>query len=528
MILGGFVAFIGLAAYRFAVQTGAFRNSDDAANFLAGAEMAEGDWNLHGWIMAPDNYYPTEVLAQAVLKLLFGWHPIFMQLEQGLVWAAVAFAGTYLACSGMRARHLPGVASIALALLAFNVFEHAFRDVTILNIGSHGLTILLTLLTFGVVGLSGRPRRRRARRSVLLACLMVTGTFADPIFVVIACLPVASVSALGLAGADRQGKSTDLAIALGAIVVGRSLVVAMGRGGGFDSLALPVSFATFPDLLSHLGFAAESITRLLGAEFFGRTLGGDLASGPIILLLRAPFVLMLVIAFFKVGGEMLRRVETWPADRPASRDDLEPLLWLSFSFCVASTCITTVIVDEPCVRFFLPAAVTGSILTARRFGASPLPAAYGVAGLVLSVIFGVLLLSHRSPRRDLVIPQLYQLMDVLREHHLQHGYGGYWETMIVTVMSNRDITSLPLMAQPDGRLHPLPYFVNLDWFRRAAREWRGPVFFVSERGGQSSPLMMPEEAVHQEFGHSAERIDLGLFIINVYDVSGPELKSIVP
>ena len=238
---------------------------------------------------------------------------------------------------------------------------------------------------------------------------------------------------------------------------------------------------------------------------------------------------MLALAWWRVGADVLGRIERWPDGDPARLpDDLEPLLWFSLTFCVVSTCITTVIIDEPCLRFFLPAAVTGGILAARRFGRSTLLAAYGFGCLLLSIVFGVLLVSHDSPRKVVAIPQIHQLIDVLRQHHLRHGYAGYWEGQIVTALTDREITSIPLYEGDDRRLHPLGYLTNLDWSRAAARDWRGRTFFVSERTDRPGVFQTPEEAVVGEFGRPVERIDLGLFVVSVYDFRDHALTALAP
>ena len=78
--------------------------------------------------MAFDGCCPTDVPAQAILRRLFGCHPILMQHLEAAVWAAVALVGTGLAQVGLRAWSLPGTVSIARALPASDGFGHGRRD----------------------------------------------------------------------------------------------------------------------------------------------------------------------------------------------------------------------------------------------------------------------------------------------------------------------------------------------------------------------------------------------------------------
>ncbi len=516
------IGFAALVAFRFALTSAAFRNADDAGNFLAGVDMAEGNWRLHGWVMAPDNYVPTDVLGQAILKLLFGFHPIFMQAWEALVWAAVGALGAALAGVGAPRRHLPGTLCLALSLLAFNIFGHEFRDVFLSSIASHGFTILLTLGTFGLVATWDglwRPRSA-ALRAALLGGVMTVGAFADPIFVVVACLPVLAVALLGIR-LDGSGSRPEIQIgvAVGAVLLARALLALNAQTGGFTSIRLSIPLASFEDLSSHLGFAVQSIARLLGAEFFGRSFDQPLTAGPLIYLLRAPLVIGLAIVCWAVGGQVFRRVVAWPNGRPAQGgEDLDHLLWFNLVCCVASASITTVIVDQSCARFFYPAAVAGSILVARRFGRMPLGALYGGATMLASIVFGIAALPPGSPRDNATIPQVGQIIGALRQHGLRHGYAGYWESTIVTAIADRKITSLPIAPGPDGRLHAFQWLCNLDWFRSAAADWHDRIFVIaaSRPGG----LELSEDAIIRQFGRPAERIDLGQFIIDVYDPSG--------
>ena len=516
-----------LAAYRFAVTNGDFRNSDDAANVLAATDLSQGNLRLHGWLLTPENYYPTDLLGQAVLKLLFGFHPLFMQGLETLFWAAVALTGLYLACLRRPRHQWPGTASIALALLALNVFDHGFSEVVLTNIGSHGSTILLTLLTFTVATADGLQPIPRA---ALLGLFVATGSLSDRIFEVIACLPVLADAVLDTGRREsRRPALVRIAVTVAAVILAHAALALNTATGGFEVLSFPVALATYPEILAHIAFAADGIARLLGADFFGRNLRRPLTSGAAITLLRAPFLLLFLIASWQAGSRLLRQVRRWPRPSgPSANADLERLLWFSMAFCLASTCITTAITDPACVRYFLPAAVTGSILVARSFGRSSLTAAYGALTCAASLAAGLTFASHSRPGRVVAIPQLYHIVDALEAAHLQHGFAGYWEGSIVTVLSKRRITSLPLCEAADGSLQPLRYFTNLDWYRTAARMWQGRVFFISERTSDQSPMVAPEAAVLRQFGHPIQRIDQGQFVINIYDLHRGALAALSP
>ncbi len=521
-----------LAFYEFRATIPSFRNSDDASNFLAGVEMAEGNWRLHGWIMAVDNYYLTDVLLQATLRLLFGLHPLFMQAAESAIWAAIAVLGIRLALRGSAGAPPPariGILALALALLVFNVFERQFRDVFLTSVASHGFTILLTLLAFTLAAgddtaAASRPQRQVWQRMLPLGAVVTVGSFADPIFVVIACLPLLATGLLELGPPwSRRRALACIGTTVAAVALAKGSLALSIRNDGFGIAQMPLQLAGFPEFGSHLAFAAESITRLLGAEFYGRPVQLNGKVG--ITLLRAPLVLAFLIACWEVGRDTVQCVRDWPLPgRPDA--DLDRLLWISVVVNIASTVMTTVIQDPTCTRFFLPAAVTGSILIARRLGRAPLVALYGVIVLLASVAIAVRGIPPGTPGSTMAIAQVEILTDTLRRNGLRHGYAGYWEGAIVTVLSRREITSLALVGGGDGRLHSFNWFCNLDWYRNAARRWSGPIFVVV--APRAEGLELSQEMAVRTLGPPLRTIPAGGSVIDVYDVRPGALGGLQP
>lgn len=517
------------------MTAGGFRNSDDANNFLAGAEMAAGNWQLHGWTMAPSNYFLTDVFGEAMLRLLFGDHPVLMQGLEALIWAGIGLTGTVLAMLGAQRRHLPGIVSIALALLAFNIFQDQghdiflgqSRNIFLTGVASHGSTILLALLALLLVA-TGCDRagdfRPTPMRTALLGGIVTVGSAADPIFDVIACLPIIGLALLGAPSRDDRRRLLPLAGAtVGGVIVGASLLYLNVLTHGFSSTSIPLQFATVPEMLNHLAFAAAGIATVLGAGLAGNGHGTANFGITLVHLLRLPFVLGFAIVCWSVGGEVLRRVCRWPRRHPATRAaELDQMLWISLAASIASVVITTVIKNSAGVRFLLPATTMGSILVARRFGCFMLPTLYAAGIMPASLL--LLLLTAGTPTT--FAPAQLALLRALREHGLRHGYAGYWDASITTVAARREITVLALLGVND-RLYAFDWFCNLEWFRTAARDWHGRVFFVVTRRPED-PIELTPAIVAAQFGKPAETVDLGSTLIEIYDLPEHALATLTP
>ena len=198
------------------------------------------------------------------------------------------------------------------------------------------------------------------------------------------------------------------------------------------------------------------------------------------------------------------------------------MLWISLAASIASVVITTVIKNPAGVRFLLPATTMGSILVARRFGRITLPALYAVGIMPASLL--VLLLTAGTPTT--FAPHQLAILRALRDHGLRHGYAGYWDASITTVAARRQITVLALLGVND-RLYADNWFCNLDWFRIAARDWNGRVFFVVTRR-PDDPIELTPAMVAAQFGKPVETVDLGSSLIEIYDLPEHALATLTP
>ena len=163
---------------------------------------------------------------------------------------------------------------------------------------------------------------------------------------------------------------------------------------------------------------------------------------------------------------------------------------------------------------------------ARQLGRVTLAAAYGLTMLPISIVAALLSIPRVPPGGGIAVPQEAELVRTLLVRGLHHGYAGYWEANMTTVLSGRAVTSLPILDGDDHRLHPLVWFDNLDWFARAARDWRGPVFFVVSQ--QPAGLELSRGAVERQFGPPKEVIELHLYSVLVYDLSPRDLLTLLP
>ena len=522
-----FVAFAALAMLRLVVSFPVPRNSDDANNFLAGVEMGRGNWNLHGWFMAPDSFYTTDVLGIAVLTRVFGVHPLLMQGLEAVLWAMIVMTGILLAARGRGVREsiVAGLAVITLLAFTVQMGNGAMQIPTM--VASHAFPILLALLTFWMtVEVCERDGPIRLSRLALLGLAVVMGSIADPTYVVMGCLPVLVTCFMRL---TRRGRNADklavLCVVLSGLALSRLIQHRLRHAGGFEQLTLQIDFAGFNEIIAHTLFSLHAFAENFGADFSGKPVTPSLLDGPYIFILRFPFLLLFFLALAEVGFLCLKQFRRWP-DRQAAAVGpgcLDQLLFTSVVLGATAAIVTTAIVDGSCVRYFLPATVAGAILLARTYAATPFFALYVAVGLAGSVLSEAHILKNGPGRAVMAEENVMRLSNTLRAHDLHHGYAGYWQSSIITALTKEDIRVLALTDGGSDGLRPMRWFANQDWYSAASTGWRGQVFFVARASGTGS-MELSQETVIRDFGTPVEILHVGPYLVDVYNVGHGEMK----
>lgn len=521
---GGFVvlAFLALTKLRLFIAYPFPRNSDDANNFLAGIDMANGNWSLHGWMMAPDNLYFTNVLGDAILSRLFGPQPELMFWHGAIVWALLVVAAVFLAARGLgkRASVVAAVTIATLLALTVPLNSQTFSWQTLVS--SHAAQILLALLVFALAAvIATTPGKVKISQSVCLALLIFAGSFSDPIFVEMACLPILATCFVRPL-TNKRGRAMVVACVLLGFVAARLGIGMFHSHGGFESLPMTISFATFGDVINHLQFAARSLLKLLGADFTGATLDANPFNSAYISILRFPFLFFFVFSMIAASVRLLQRLHSWPdADDADTQSEFIDLLLLFGALLSAlAMIVTTAIVDYTHVRYFIPATVFGAILLARRCAQMRLFAFYTAIAFAGSLLFLLNAISQ-GPRQPVVANDaLIQLRDTLQSLGLRQGYAGYWQSSIVSVISRSKIQVLAL--SPDAA-SPNRWFTNLGWYKNASATWRGKVFFIATED-PNVPLGLSQKAVVERFGEPERMLRVDRFVIDIYDNAGGSLN----
>ncbi|HLN14972.1 MAG TPA: hypothetical protein VK587_17370 [bacterium] len=437
------------------------RTSDDARIVLEAQDLLRGNWNLRGWVLTSDNFWPSEALwyvpavarAGPVLALLF-------QLPS-LVYALLVAASCALA-----ARPYHGWAAASAATLTFLVIglppalwggNFALAAIALrpaIHLGTMLLVLAALLLvdpgdeTAAAPPVGPHPVRFGAA-AVLFGCAIA----GDPIAGWMVWVPCALVVALDAVGpARRQAGAVVVWLAASLVLAGALLSLAASTGGFVDvhsDVVLTAPGQTGPNLLQFV--------RWWFALGGGDVLGLPAAPQTVLVLGRS---VLCAVVLWCVGVELT----TWIRHRRRGRW-LDAVLAAAVVVSAAEMVLST---QGSQSRYVVPALFCGAILAGRRAGAALAAgptdrrARGGYAALALAAVVSIpAFLLHflvpPAPQPELPVARW------LQEHRLSYGYGAYWDASIMTVETAGRVAVRPVVEE-QGRLTRWLQLSSARWY----------------------------------------------------------------
>ena len=498
------------------------RTSDQASIVLAGLDMLHGNWRLSGWWLSIDNFYTMEAWFYTVLIGLFGFRPMLMFVLAAMIWAGVAVLSVLVAT---RRAASPVMAScIALTLIGLPIIASNQLMPTLSQAPIHTTTMAYVLICFLLLDNAVQaPRGRHVANLTAYTILMTATVFGDPMAGFVAVLPVIAVSLLRMMRRHHSGPHLHIAaLSVLSAVLAAALLWLNEHTGGFRVAPQPTIFVTLADLPAHFGFAMQSLLIYFSADFFGRSIRAGAVDGPIVYLLRAPLFLVLLgmlVAYLRyvlrVGHGALTGTPATPAEAPP-RDYLDELLAAACIIAIAAAMFSSLAAPEIAGtgRYYIPAFVFGATLVARIHFTSHVFRAYcGVTLLASAALIG-LVLARTPPTADLAGPEVHDVAAWLDTHDLHDGFGPYWMSSIVTVVTQGRVRVRPVNQDQPGALAPLLWLANQDWYKDGLSP-KGRHFVIVH--DVPTRDFFTEADVIGMVGLPQDQQRIGDYIINIYE-----------
>ncbi|HQU04026.1 MAG TPA: hypothetical protein PLT25_04840 [Acidocella sp.] len=416
-------------------------------------DMVAGNWRLHGWWMAPDNYIGLDELVFAAVWAVTHNAVLTIRLAAIIAWIGLGIVMVILG-AGMRRGRLMGLLVLLAMILIPNTGAYAANFY--FNAPLHVLTVMCIFLVVMIVD------AMLARVSVpwglwfTLLILTTDAAFSDPFFIYVGALPI--VVALMLMrtkpGAIRLKIVSLLAFG---VAMAKLLVWLNQWTGGFTALPLETNIPQLADLFRTAGFMGPVLLSIFGCV----PLGGGFF-GLAVALLRLPLICFAVVNCYR----MLRVYAPILSNRFSSASYLSFIditLCLIIVFDVSAVVFGNLFQEYSCVRFFLPAWVAVSILAARHIIISKTTVTYFAVVSLASVVMAFAKIS------EIQVPVNFPsdtiaLVDALEKHHLRYGYAGYWQASDATIASGGAIVARAFLAHQVKPVSPYRFFAKSDWY----------------------------------------------------------------
>jgi hypothetical protein len=475
---GLLLLFCALADYQFARTT--HFNSDSVQNFNELAAINAGNYRLHQWSLATDNFYFTDLPFYVAGRWIFGYRPALLVIVPYAVFMLFLLACILIVRHAGKTAAQRNLGSIAVMILLGLPF--AWDQSQLLQSAIHGATLALAAWVFYL----GQRIIERPRGWFLL-------------------LPPFGVIVFAVAGSDAQVDGYCLGplltlVPLRAWLYGKfrlaewALFVCVIAAGGLGVYAI--------DYISrHGGFA---LAQNYSLDFVATVLDVWHNTKAMLVALQMAFdahpavahghrsiAISRFVTGLAVAALCLRVI--WRAPRAPQCALAQWLVLGAIGLAAAdvmSGIFATIVADSApglpkfAVRYVMPMYICMSlaaVIEAQDFFATfrarwlRIPAA--AVAVLLAVIFlagaaQAALRASLQPSFAASTPQ-YHLALWLRAHDLRYGVGDYWTTQTLTALGYGAVIADPVCAV-DGRLVPIHWVNDLS---RSEANWH-PQFVV--------------------------------------------------
>ena len=510
LVVGGAWTVAVIAAFAVYLRLASTRavNSDGASQALQGWDMLHGNLLLRGWTTTDVSFFTTEVPQYALIELVHGLSQGVVHIAAAMTYTLVLLFAALLAKGTATGREAAARIAISVGIMLAPQLASGTNE--LLSSPDHIGTSVPLLLILLVID---RVRRPRWWVPVLVAALLAWAELADSIVLLAAVIPLALVSAFGVARSWRRPAARwyEIALAVGALAgfgVAQVAYRIIRAVGGYTTRPLGFQLASLSEIFRHnLPIAGQGLLLLPGADFLGLPAGASTL-----------FVVLHLVGVAAAAAGIALAVWRF---RRRDADFVNQLLLTGIAVNFIAFVATTHVVNVASAREIAPALPFAAVLAGRELGpflGAPRVraprhgtpryrrlwvAALGVALAGYVAGLGLELTAPTAP------PQAAQLSAWLESHPLGTGLSGYWEANAVTLTSGGRVAVRPV-ASANGRIAPAPANTKAGWFNPARSRADFVVLFPGISG---YPGFTDRQAALATFGKPARVYHVGQYTI---------------
>ncbi len=427
-------------------------NSDTANAMLAAQDMARGNWRLHGWFMASDNYLGLDEISYALIWRITHNAFLTLRLVPALQWSGLAVLAVYLANRCGFSFQSMFVLSAALLIPAFGPYtEHLYFQAPF-----HVPTTICMILTVMLCGKLFKAGRLDWLWAILFAFIVIDASFSDPFFQLILTIPLL----LALWVCKLPSYKRIIFLYLACVAIGMALLRLNLLTGGFTQPASNIPALVRPNAIPGEIYRAMFLWLV--------TLGCFPSGQPLWLMLLAGLRIPLVALLISSVSQCVRNF------RKLEFIDLCLLLIVVTNIC--SVVFTQSRSGISAARYLLPAWVCASILTAKFTKKDKVIAGYSLIISILALGLCGMKLAQLPEKSVHFLVGDGGYVAALEAHGLTRGYAGYWQASDTTLATGGKIKVAAIILDRQGHLSAYHWFAKQSWYEGDITSTR---FFVS-------------------------------------------------
>ncbi|MDE8348383.1 MAG: hypothetical protein POG74_02715 [Acidocella sp.] len=507
ILAGALAAAIALAVLYYWLFSTEQINSDQANALLAGQDMLAGNWRLHDWWMAPDNYIGLEELVFAAVWGLTHNTILTIRLVAIFAWVCLGIVSFFLATSEHsrqgRFRGLVILGAIILIPASGNGISDFY-----FNAPLHVLTVTCIMLAILIIDHAIKAAHQLPVMMAILACIAVDAAASDSMFIYIGIFPI--VTALLFMPQNKVPRRDKIILVL---VASTGLAILLlhlnGWAGGFTPHSLSVVLSPLRRLPPNIEHMYLCLLYILGCESLGQN-----TIGTIVAIIRFPLLGLAALPIYLIVKHQIFGIRQ-------SNSNLVSRSFIDISLClvaladIGSTCVSNILEDIQGIRFFLPAWVAVSILASRYFLQNQKIVYYSGIIAICAVVSDLTFLA-RHPHPSAFPPAINALTSALEQHHLEYGYALYWQASVSAAASDGKLHVSAVVPNQTGGIAPYQWFSKTDWYKgQAAKQ-----FFVIV---SNEPKIIDEQMVFTQFGRPVSSFTVENMTIYIFQGALPAL-----
>ncbi len=462
-------------------------DSDNAFLVITGNSVLNGNLLLHGYYLSRlVTYFPFDIYLNALLVKILGFGPLVIHIAPIVIFLIFIFVSYMLAKDANKEKKAFKIGIFMLVVfLALPGRYFAFWTLQELHLSA----VVFSLTVFFLVGryLNSPPdRKSKYRPYAFLTLAFLTLTLSllnDGLAFLICAAPLLLTSLFFIhkiwgakmdgkrasrGGGEKEGDSFPgykkyfliaLVVAV-SVILSRFVFFEIRGNGGFDfsPTVYPVAFIHLKYILKNISFYFRGILKLFGAYFFGKKLFS-------IFTLISLFKIIGIVAFFygiKISLKKLKRNK---------ESDFTDILLLSGAvFLSVAFILSDIAVSMASARYLVPVVIFGYLLAIRNverisfihdnYDKLPLKI---FAALIITVYAGSFAYSSLA-----VMPAspFVPLAKWFEKKDLKYGFGSYFDSGIVTLMSGGKVKVRQVVACGKDKLCPYRWVSKEKWYKK--------------------------------------------------------------